>query len=375
MAAKKPVKRGRPAGVDGPNEFNDTLKAVRSRFGDASIQTAGSMHQPDRISTGIFILDLALLGGIPHNRISMFIGEKHAGKSLLADKVIASAQSQYPDMIAVKIDVEGTHDSVWSAKLGVDTDKLYVFQPETGESAVDVADAMVRTKEVSVIVVDSIAALTPMKEIDSSAEDALVAMQARLVGNLIRKVNAGLIAERQRGHYVTVIFINQFRSKIGVVYGDPRSIPGGKALEFATSVQLIIKNKEVLGKDEFDVDTVAMNEHAFEIKKNKLNSGPRSAEFRVVRTTDTETGLGEGDVDDASTMLTYAKKFGAFVGGGSSWQLDFWDESHKFRGAADAISHLYADMELYWKLRNFLIHTQAAHLGMPEDFLERFLPD
>lgn len=370
MAAKKG--RTRPTDVSGGDELAGTIAAIRAQYGDTSLRVASNMHQPDRISTGVFILDFALLGGIPNNNITMVVGDKHAGKSMLADKIIASAQAQYPDQTAVKIDVEGTHDSVWSEKLGVDVDKLLVFQPETGESAVDVADAMVRTKEVSILVIDSIAALTPMKEIDSSAEDALVGAQARLVGGMIRKVTAGLIAERIRGHLITVVFINQFRLKVGVVYGDPRVIPGGRALEYCTVVQIIVKNKEMLGKDEYDVESVALNEHSFELKKNKLNSGPRSGEFRVCRIQDDELGLSAGDVDDASTMLAYAKKFGAYTGGGSSWTLEFWDESHKFRGAGEAIAALYADPDLYWKLRNFLICTQAEHLGMPEEFLARF---
>lgn len=360
------------AGASG--EFGETVKAIKSKFGESSLHTASEQVQPERISTGVFILDFALLGGLPHNRISMILGEKHAGKSMLADKIIANAQRQYPDMRAVKIDVEGTHETVWSSKLGVDTEKLYVFNPETGESAVDAADAFVRTKEVSILVVDSIAALTPMKEIESSAEDAFVGVQARLVGNMIRKVNSGLIAERNRGHFVTVVFINQFRSKIGG-YGDPRAIPGGKALEFSTSVQLIMKNKEQMGKDEYDVETVAENEHAFDIKKNKLNAGPRSGEFVVRRTPDPELNLKEGDVHDAATLLAYAKKFGAYSGGGASWKLDFWDEEHSFRSIHDASVALYNDRDLYWKLRNFLISEQAKHLGMPDEFVERFYPD
>ena len=362
------------SGTSQDNEFAGTLAAMRGQYGESSFHPASEDIQPGRISTGVFMLDLALLGGIPHNRISMIVGERHAGKSMLADMIIANAQAQFADMTAIKIDVEGTHDTVWSAKLGVDTERLYVFKPETGESAIDATDALVRTKEVSLVVVDSIAALTPMKEIDSSAEDAFVGLQARLVGNMIRRVSAGVISERNRGHEVTVLFLNQFRSKVGVVYGDPRSIPGGKALEFSTSVQLIIKNKESMGKDAYDVETVQENEHTFEIKKNKLNSGPRTGEFRVRRIAHEEFGLGEGAVDDASTLLAYAKKFNAYGGGGGSWTLQFWDEEHKFRNANEAIMRLYQDFDLYWKLRNFLIHEQAVHLGMPDIFLERFLP-
>lgn len=621
--------------------------------------------------------------------------------------------------------VHNSHDTVWSTKLGVDPTRQYVFAAETGESAVDAADALVRTKEVSLVVIDSIAALTPMKEIDSSAEDAMVGAQARLVGGMIRRVNAGLITERNRGHYVTVLFTNQWRSKIGVVYGDSRclhadtrvvftngdslpirqivdsriegevwaydesvrryvasritgwhyngevedgeylsllvqgvesdngrfgltvtrdhllltsegwraaddmlvgdmlctkyptymngtlrefvygmccgdvsltkvgttaslrledvsndtylewkvrklqpfytfrrviratpkgerkqyaiygstefgllhdsfrgkrhpatmlreysnlsmavwvmddgylddhnrivltasrlsrrsllevlgllekqglvskikqnkqivftasssrelasriccyvpecmqyklptqyrgqyvefslcavqemkatytpvlaiteassrklrqrgkyditveghhnylaggstngvtvhnSIPGGKALEFATSVQLIVKNKEQMGKDQYDVEAVAENEHVFDIKKNKINAGPRTGEFRVRRIADENLGLVEGQVDDASTMLAYAKKFGVYTGAGSSWTLSFWDEEHNFRGLAAAVAGLYSNRVLYDKLRNFLICEQATHLGMPQSFIERFYP-
>lgn len=358
------------------NEFAETMKGIQDKFGAASFFTADEDHQPDRISTGVFMVDFATLGGIPHNRISMFVGQRHAGKSTLADKVTACCQQQYPDQVCAKIDVEGTHDTVWSTKLGIDASRLYISKPETGEQAVDIADALVRTKEVSLIVVDSLAALTPMKEIDSSAEDAHVGLQARLVGGMIRKLTAGLIAERNRGHFVTVLFINQYRSKIGAFqsFGEPLSLPGGKAVEFSTSLQLVVKNKETMGKDEHDVESVTVNEHSFEVKKNKLNGGPRSGEFRLCRVPNQEYGLSEGEVDDASTLLAYAKKFGAYSGGGSSWTLDFWDEEHRVRGANEAILRLYEDRNLYWKLRNFLICEQARHLGMPDQFLERFYP-
>jgi hypothetical protein len=130
-----------------------------------------------------------------------------------------------------------------------------------------------------------------------------------------------------------------------------------------------------MGKDEYDVETVTLNEHAFEIKKNKINTGPRSGEFQVCRVPNTTLGLSEGSVEDAATLLTYAKKFGAYTGAGSSWTLEFWDEEHSFRGLDAAKAHLYANRDLYWKLRNFLISEQAKHLGMPDEFIERFYPD
>jgi RecA/RadA recombinase len=172
------------------------------------------------------------------------------------------------------------------------------------------------------------------------------------------------------------LFINQFRSKIGgwSPTGDPLTEPGGKGLGFAYSLEITMKNKEAKGKDEYDVDTIIHNEHAFAITKNKLNAGPREGEFQVCRIANAERGLGIGDVDDAGTMLAYAKKFGAYTGGGSSWTLDFWDEEHKVRGGDEGMLLLYENPDLYWKLRNFLICEQATHLGMPDSFLERFYP-
>lgn len=373
MATKK-VSRVRTAPAAGKSEMDETVAAIHKRFGTNTAVRASSVEQPERISTGSFMLDLATLGGIPHNRVSMFLGERHSGKSTMADKTIGNAQRQYPDQQVVKIDVEGTHDSVWAEKNGVDTDALMLIQPETGEAAVDIADAMVRTRDVSLIVVDSIAALTPMKEIDASAEDAHVGLQSRLVSSMVRKVTAGLITERNRGHMVTVLFVNQFRTKIGGWApngGTPRSIPGGKALEYSTSLQVIFKNKESMGKDEYDVETVGVNEHSFDITKNKLNSGPRQGEFRLLRVPDAEFDLAEAEIDDASTMLAYAKKFGAYTGGGQSWTLAFDNDEHKFRKLDEALTALYADRAFYWRLRNFLIRTQAEHLGMPESFLAR----
>jgi len=134
-----------------------------------------------------------------------------------------------------------------------------------------------------------------------------------------------------------------------------------------------MKNKENTGKDEIGNDAVTVNDHSFQITKNKMNSGGRTGEFRLLRQDDDDLGLKEGDIDDAGTMLAYAKKFGAYTGGGSSWALEFWSHELKFKGLEHAKRALYADRSLYWDLRNFLIASQAEALGMPEYFVERFL--
>lgn len=356
------------------SEIDKTLAEVRKRFGGAAMTYASDTEQPDRISTGVFTLDLCLLGGVPTSRVSMVVGERHAGKSLLAALIAGNAQKKYPDRSVVYIDVEGTYDTVWGSKLGVDNSQMYLFKPETGEAVVDVADAFVHTKETSLIIIDSIAALTPFKEIESSAEDALVGLQARLVGGLIRKVTSGMIKERLRGHEVTVLFVNQYRAKIGGFspFGEPKSIPGGKALEFSTSVQIVIKNKEEKGKSEIGTDIIAVNEHSFTVTKNKLNGGGRSGEFMLRRIYDDNTGLGEGEIDDAATVLAFAKKFGIYTGGGQSWSLEFWDFAHKFKNTNEAILFLYENRDHFAALKQCLLSMQAQQLNMPEYFIERF---
>lgn len=365
--------RGGDDALSDKGELAQTLAQVDKRYGKHSVRTGGQVHQPTRISTGCFIMDFALLGGIPTSRGSMFVGERHGGKSTMACKVVAAAQRQFPGQRAVWLDVEGTFDSVWASQLGVNIDQLYVVDCETGEMAVDAADAILGSRETSLIVLDSVAAMAPMKELDSSIEDQHVGLQARMIGSLVRRATSAFIKERKRGHMVTMLYINQFRMKIGVSFGDPRVIPGGKALEFGTSVQAIIKNKESKGKDEEGVDSIAHNEHSFTITKNKVNAGPRTGEFQLVRTDNTENNLFTGDIDDAATVLLYAKRFGFYTGGGSSWKLDFEDYNIGFSKAVEAIAALREDRDLYWDLRTHIIRAQAHRLGMPDEFLERIV--
>lgn len=357
-----------------PNELGPLLKEMDKQYGVGVVKKGTEVEQPDRIPTDIFLLDYCLLGGIPTSRGTMFVGHKHSGKTTAALKVAASAQRKFPNKRVAYVDIEGTLDTVWAEKHGVDIDALIVVHPETGEAAADIIDALIRTWEISVVVIDSVAALTPMAEVEASAEDAHVGIQARLMGGLLRKTTMGMIAERRRGHLVTPVYINQYRSKIGGFqkFGEPLSIPGGKALGFANSVEIVIKNKENTGKDARGIEVMAFNEHAFKIEKNKCNGGSRVGEFRMIRTLDEKTGLGEGAIDDAATMLAFAKKYDAYEGGGSSWNLHFWDEDHTFRGVDHAVSEIYQDGALYQKLRDYLIWENARNLGMPDYFCARF---
>ena len=354
------------------SELSETLAGFSKAYGEYTVRKGRQVRSPVRISTGAFILDFALLGGIPTSRVTMTVGHRHSGKSMIAYKIAGNAQRQYPDHSVVLLDIEGTHDSVWAEKLGVDIDNLYVAECETGEMAVDIADAVIGSAETSLIVVDSLAALTPMKETEDSAEDAHVGLQARLISRMVRKVTSSLIRERKRGHFPTILFLNQFRSKIGgfARFGEPLSIPGGKALEFSTSVQFEMKNKENMGKDEYGIETMDRNEHVFKIMKNKVNQGPRTGEFVLQRIDSPDSFLKAGDIDDAATMLSYAKKFGFYTGGGKKWTLSIFDDDYVFGKQEEAVHAMRQDPDLYYGLRDFLIKVQATNLGMPEEFID-----
>lgn len=356
------------------SEIQKIVAEIRKAKGEKTVLAGSSVRQPGRIRTNVFTLDYALLGGIPHNRTTMIHGKKHGGKTTLAKKAVASVQQSMPDQTAVWVDVEDTYDETWAGKLGVDNEKLLVVKPDTGEDAVDITVAMVQAKETSLVVVDSLAGLLPYKEAEGSAEDeAIPGLQAKLITRMLRRVTGAMIAERKRDHYVTLLVLNQHRAKIGgwSPTGDPRKLPGGEALGHFTSVEIHVKNKENVDKNSGELKD---NEHSFVIEKNKHNAGLRSGEYRLLRRDDSELGLSEGDVDDAGTMLAFAKKLGWYSGGGKGgFMLEFGDTSEHFPNGEAAVKMMYENRELYEELRMQLIVNNAMRQKMPEDFIDYLL--
>jgi recombination protein RecA len=369
-----PVRRTRDLNKSAPSsEIAEVLKHLRKQHGENTVTVGSAKQQPWRIPSGIFEFDLATLGGLPHDRISMVHGKKHSGKTTISDRFIMGAQQTMPDQQVVKIDVEGTHESVWSSKTGVDNDQLILVEPDSGEQAIDITRAMIHTKEVSLIVVDSLAALVPIKEQEEDADKALVGLQSKLIARMLRVISAAQITERKRGHHVTVLLINQERAKIGG-YVPPgmtlHSLPGGEALGYFTSLEWRMKNKENLGKDSAGREVMKTNDHAFQIGKNKLNAGPRTGEFVMVRHDDPEWGLSETEIHDGVQMLSYAKMEGWYSGtpkGG--YTLEFGEYNHRTDNADDMVRALYADREFYWSLRCNLIAEAAVRQGMPPRFV------
>lgn len=357
------------------NELSKVLAELRKQHGDKSVINGSQVVQPWRIPTGVFSFDLATLGGLPHDRISMVHGPKHSGKTYMAMRSIMGAQQTLPGQQAVLIDVEGTYESVWSGKIGVDNDNLLVVRPDSGEQAVDISNALVSTLGVSLVVVDSLAALVPHKEQEEDADKALVGLQSKLITRMLRVISSAQIAERKRGHHVTVLLLNQQRTKIGgwaPAGMEPISLPGGKALGHFTSLEWRMKNKETISKDSEGRETLAHNDHAFTLEKNKLNAGYRTGDFRLIRRDEPSTGLTEGEVDDAPIMLSYAKMNGWYTGSPKAgYSLEFGEyEAVHAANAEQMVRTIYSDRDYMWALRSHLIATEAERQGMPDWYVE-----
>ncbi|QSY98688.1 hypothetical protein J2J97_31960 (plasmid) [Rhizobium bangladeshense] len=349
------------------SEIGSVIAQFGKTYGNHVIRRATQKARFLHIPTDIFTLDMGLHGGIPQSLISMVYGWESSGKTTTAMRIIAQTQRKYPNMVAVLIDTEGTYDAEWGAKHGIDNERLVLVQPESGEQAVDLARAVIKAKETSIVVLDSLPALMPINEMEKAAEDAVVALQARLIGRFVRAASQALIDERVRGHFPAVLLINQFREKIGVMHGDTRTLPGGNAIKFFVSVRWEVKNKEVMGKDRFDSEVVDHNEHSWRITKNKLGNGLRNGEFTMIRNPDHP--FGAGFIDDAKHVLTYMRKFELLTGGGSAWYMDgVMDNSGtkplRFGKLQETLDYLYSDLDYYEAAKTRLINQQRLNNGL-----------
>ncbi|MEI8224058.1 MAG: recombinase RecA [bacterium] len=267
MAKKKPVSKD-------TNDLRDTIKMIQTKFGEGAIMKLGETPKVDigSISTGSIGLDFALgVGGIPRGRIVEIFGPESSGKTTLTLHVIAEAQKA--GGVCAFIDAEHAMDPEYAKKLGVNIDELLISQPDHGEQALEITETLVRSGKIDVVVVDSVAALTPKDEIEGDMGAHHVGKQARLMSQALRKLTA--IVARSN---TIVIFINQIRMQIGVMFGNPETTPGGKALKFYTSVRLDIRKIAQIKKGE---DVVGARTRV-KVVKNKVASPFKQTEFDII---------------------------------------------------------------------------------------------
>ncbi len=321
--------------VDGAKRavLDKAVGDILKRYGDGSIVRLGEAQhmQTEAYPTGSLSLDIALgVGGIPRGRVTEIYGPESSGKTTICQHVIAEVQKV--GGVAAFIDMEHALDPVYAARVGVDIDNLLVSQPDTGEQALEITETLVRSGGVDIVVIDSVAALVPRNEIEGDMGDASMGMQARLMSQALRKLSGAINQTK-----TTVIFTNQLRQKIGVMFGNPETTSGGQALKFYASVRLDVRRIQAIKVG----DEVIGNRTRVKVVKNKVAPPFRTAEFDIMF----NEGISKsGDVLDLATKFEVVQKRGAFfsygdirIGQGRENAKDFLRQNLDLMNEIDAV--------------------------------------
>jgi len=322
------------------------MAQIERSFGKGAIMKmgdAGAKMAVEVISTGAISLDLALgVGGVPRGRIIEIYGPEASGKSTLAQHIIAEAQKL--GGLAAYIDVEHAIDPIYAASIGVDIDQLLISQPDTGEQALEITETLVRSGAIDVIVVDSVAALVPRAEIEGDMGDNHMGLQARLMSQALRKLT-GAVSKSN----TVLIFINQLRMKIGVMFGNPETTTGGNALKFYASVRLDIRKVEAIKSGQDEVG----NHVRVKVIKNKVAPPFRKAEFDIM------FGKGiskEGDLLDVGVQMGIVRKSGAFF---------YLNDARLGQGRENAREYLKVNSDVAAEIEAMIRQQANPNAGLP----------
>jgi len=281
--------------------LDKTLKEITKRFGEGAIMKMGEAHglAVEVIPTGTLSLDLALgVGGLPRGRVTEIYGPEASGKTTICQHLVAEAQKQ--GGVAAFIDMEHALDAAYAAKTGVDIDNLLISQPDTGEQALEIAESLIRSGAVDIIIIDSVAALVPRAEIEGDMGDSHMGLMARLMSQALRKLS-GAIKQTN----TCLVFTNQLREKIGVVFGNPETTPGGRALKFYSSIRLDVRRIQSI-KSGTDIIGSRIR---VRVVKNKVAPPFKTAEFDIMH----DEGISRsGDILDLAVELGVVEKRGSF---------------------------------------------------------------
>ena len=285
------------------------LVPFQKDLGEGIGNFGGALIEHDRIPTGIFELDLAIGGGLPRGKCSIIYGVESSGKTNAVLLAIANHQKLWPDQTCAIVDLEHAFDPEWAQQLGVDTEKLMIVQPDYAEQAVDIVESLLMADDCGIVALDSLAALVTTSELDSSAEKAVVGWAALVIGKLYRKTTIAMVEAEKAGRFPTLIYVNQITYKIGVMFGDPETTPGGTKPRHQSSMTL-----RLYGKNKLDPKVSAtmpvFKETKFVIKKWKVPILHASGEYDMV--TYDHDGFHPGQCADFTAVVEYLKTFGEF---------------------------------------------------------------
>jgi len=332
----------------------DIIKGLQKSMGKEVVTVGSALGTVERIPTGLFEFDLAIGGGVPRGRISIFWGEESSGKTTTALKVIATHQRNHPEESCVFIDVENSYDEIWGKKMGVDNKKLIYVLPDTAEQVVDIVQEFLAAEDIGVIVIDSIAAMISNNEEQSSADKAVVGGTGLVVGKLYRKSTLGLSKAKREGRFPTLIAINQVRQKIGVMYGDPSVMSGGNAFKFASSLTVKLRGKNLVDP-KIDGKLASFKHIIGTVQKWKVPITSQNLEYFMATVNNEDYGLEIGKVEDYKSVEKHLEEIGVLgkTENGKAWHL--FETEFKTKGAIK--KYLKENEDEYKKVKQFVVDT------------------